>query len=67
MSERERVGGEKRKAPTTGSRVEAEFFTQLAIRGDVQQVHRPMPEEVRLQYEDVVTKPLDIAANIFAS
>ena len=32
MSERE-SGGEKRKAPTTGSRVEAEFFTQLAIRG----------------------------------
>jgi len=27
------VGGEKRKAPTTGSRVGAEFFTQLAIQG----------------------------------
>jgi hypothetical protein len=28
----ERARGEKRKAPTT-ERVEAEFFTQLAIRG----------------------------------
>jgi hypothetical protein len=27
--------------------------------GDVQQLHCPMPEEVRPQYEDAVTKPLD--------
>jgi len=31
----------------------------LAISGDVQQLRRPMPEEVRPQYEDAVTKPLD--------
>ena len=31
----------------------------LAISGDVQQLRRKMPEEVRPRYGDAVTKPLD--------
>jgi hypothetical protein len=42
--------------------VEAEFSTQLAIRGDVQQLHCPMPEKVRQPYEGIVTEPLDVAS-----
>jgi hypothetical protein len=34
-------------------------FHPTGHSGDVQQVGRPMPEEVRPQYEDAVTKPLD--------
>jgi hypothetical protein len=37
-------------------------FTQLDPFGDVQQLHRPMPEEVRPQYENAVTKPLESGA-----
>jgi hypothetical protein len=51
----------QKQGPDDGERVEAEFPPNLAIRGDVQQLHRLMPEEVRPQYEDAVTKPLDTA------
>ena len=40
-------------------RVGAEF-PPIGHSGDAQQLHRPMPEEVRPWYEDGVTKPLDI-------
>jgi hypothetical protein len=47
----------KRKAPT-GVDVGAEFHPTSHF-GDVRQSHCAMPEEVRPQYEDAVTKPLD--------
>ena len=34
-------------------------FTQLDPFGDVQQLHRPIPEEVRPQHDSAVTKPLE--------
>jgi len=49
----------KNKGPDDGERVEAEFSTLIGHSGDAQQLHRLMVEEVRPQYEDAVTKPLD--------
>jgi hypothetical protein len=61
----ERGRGEK-KGPDDGA-CRGRVFHPTDHSGDVQQVHPPMPEEVRPQYGDVVIKPLDIGANIFAS
>ena len=65
--ERERSRRGEKKGPDDGEPCRGRVFHPTGHSGDVQQVHRPMPEEVRPRYEDVVTKPLDIAANIFAS
>ena len=50
---------DKNKGPNDGEHIEAEFSTLIGHSGDAQQLHRLMLEEVRLQYEDAVTKPLD--------
>jgi len=46
---------DKTEAPTKCVGAE---LTQFGHFGDVQQLRRPMPEEVRPQYETAVTKPL---------